>query len=273
MKKAKIITSILLAGLLIFTQVAVAFAAPSFQEATAIAGTVEEVTLETDTNTGVTTVLVKIMDESGGTQTVRISLETAESSNLGLVTLDGDGNPVIVDPLPEFIEIDPATVIPDESPRHPVGNALALFFSNIAGLDYSAIMDAHTNGNGFGVIAQALWLTRKLGGDEASLELFTSILDAKNSGEYSGITWSDGSAITMLNGTPPTNWGQFRQALMEEKGNLGIVMSQKNKENNSSNGNNGNTNNGNSNKDKNKDKSNNGHGNTHGNSHGNDNKP
>jgi hypothetical protein len=261
MKKAKIFTSMLLASLLIFTQVAVAFAAPKMQDATPIAGTVVEVVLETDTNTGVTTVLVTLMDANGGTQTVRINLEAAESPELGLVTLDADGNPVIVDPLPEFIEINPASVIPDEEMRHPVGSALALFFSDIAGLDYSIIMDAHTNGNGFGIIAQALFLTEKLGGDAA---VFQEILQAKKDKDFSNFQLDDG--------TIPTTWGQLRKAIADK--HLGMVMSRKNKDN-TGNGSHGNNGNANSNKDKNKDKSNNGHGNTNGNSHsnGNGNKP
>ncbi len=259
MKKAKIFASTLLASLLIFTQVAIAFAAPKPQDVTPISGTVAEVTLETDTNTGITTLLVKLKIDNGGTQTVRISLEAAESPDLGLVTLDADGNPVIVDPLPEFIEIDPATVITME--EHPVAKALALFFSDVAGVDYSAIMDAHTSGNGFGIIAQALFLTKKLGGDAT---VFQEILQAKQDKNFSSFQLEDG--------TIPTTWGQLRKAIADK--HLGIVMSQKNKDN-TSNGGNGNNGNANSSKDKNKDKANNGHGSTNGNSHdnGNGNKP
>jgi hypothetical protein len=135
-------------------------------------------------------------------------------------------------------------------------------------------MDAHTNGNGFGIIAQALWLTRKLSGDKANLELFTTILEVKKSGDYSSIKWSDGSPVTMPDGTSPANWGQFRKALMEEKSNLGIVVSQKLKDHNG-NGGTGNNADADSNKDKNKDKSSNGHGNISGSIHdnGNGNKP
>ena len=69
------------------------------------------------------------------------------------------------------VEIDPTTVIPDQQEnQHPVGNALATFFSDIEGIDYDTIMAAHENGVGFGVIAQALWLTSELGGDAQVLQ-------------------------------------------------------------------------------------------------------
>jgi hypothetical protein len=116
--------------------------------------------------------------------------------------LDEDGNPVInEDALGLDIEIDPSDVIPGvDEIQHPVGSALATFFSNIPGLDYDTIMNVHEAGNGFGVIAQALWLTRKLGGDA---DAFMTIIEAKKSGDFSSITLSDG--------TTPLNWGQFKK--------------------------------------------------------------
>jgi hypothetical protein len=258
MKKARIFTSLLLASLLVLSQVAVAFAAPKLQGAGSIAGTVESVTLETDTNTGVTTVLVEIIGANGQTQNVRISLETAQSPALGLVTLDAEGNPVIVNPLPSYIEVDPTTVIPDEQPRHPIASALATFFSDISGLDYNTIMEAHSNGNGFGVIVQALFLTEKLGGDAT---IFQEILQAKKDNDFSNFPLDDG--------TIPRSWGQLRKAIAEK--HLGTVISH----NNGNNGNNDNANNDNgnenSNQDKNKDKSNNANGNGNGSGNGNGN--
>jgi len=66
------------------------------------------------------------------------------------------------------------------------------------------------------VIAQALWMTDKLEGDS---EVFLAIIDAKKSGDYSSITMPDGST--------PSNWGQFRKALLQgdRKANLGQIMS------------------------------------------------
>lgn len=233
MKKAKILLSILLATILVTAQVAVVFAAPTSNVEDLITGQVTAVTLETDISTGVSTVLVELED----TQTVRISEQTAY--DLGLLDYDGDGNPAIVDPLPEYIEIIPATVIPDEEEsQHPVGSALVTFFADdIAGLDYEAIMDAHSAGNGFGVIAQALWLIRKLGG---TVDDFVLLLEAKRDGNYSNFPLEDG--------TIPTTWGQLKKAVAE---NLGVVMSQRDHDNNGNgnngngHGNNGNGNNGN----------------------------
>jgi hypothetical protein len=262
MKKAKIFTSILLASFLILTQVAVAFAAPRVEDVTPMTGTVQAVTLKTDPNTGVTTVLVKIKGENGGTQTVRISLETAESSVLGLVTLDEDGNPVIVNPLPGYVEIYPSMVIPDEKPYSPVAGALAKFFSSIPDMSYDAIMEAHVNGNGFGVIVQALFLTEKLGGD---VTIFQEILQAKKDNDFSNFPLDDGKI--------PTSWEQLKQAIADQ--HLGIVVSHNN--GNNSNNDHANNGNGNTNSNRDKDKSNNGNGSGHGagngNGNGNPNRP
>lgn len=255
MKKAKFITSILLASILLLAQVLVAFAAP--QESNSIAGTVQAVTLETDPNSGVTTVIVEIKPEHGKTQTVRISLEVAESPDLGLVTLDQDGNPVIVDPLPSYVEIDPTIILSTEKHQNPVANAIVTFFSSsIPDLNDEAIMDAHANGNGFGVIVQALFLTESLGGNA---DMFQAILEAKKTNNFEDFKLADG--------TTPTSWGQFRKAVADK--HLGIVMSHNNG-NNSGNGtghSNGNANHGN----RNYDKSNKGNGN--GNGNGNSNRP
>jgi len=257
MEKVKFFISLVLASVLAISQVAAVFAAPSLEDADLITGTVRVITLATDPNTGVITVLVKLMEENGGFQTVRISQETALEPELGLITLDDDGNPLInEDALGLEILIEPADIIPDiAEEQHPVGSALSTFFSDIEGLDYYAIMEAHENGNGFGVIAQALWLTRKLNGNASD---FALILQAKKDGDFSAFTFEDG--------TSPVNWGQFRKAVMGEdkKGNLGIVMSNTDQGNGNSDGN-GNGNNRDKNKDKNKDKNNNGNGNANGN--------
>jgi hypothetical protein len=254
MKKKNLLISLILTGVLLISQVAAVFAAPTLGDADLIAGTVQTITLETNSNTGMITVLIELIGEPGESQTVRIGHEKAVE--LGLVVLDENGNLFInEDAMGLEIEIDAASVIPNqEEAQHPVGNALAVFFSDITGLDYDAIMSAHEDGNGFGVIAQALWLTRKLEGDA---EDFALILQAKQDGEYSNFIFEDG--------TSPTNWAQFRRAVMGEdtRGNLGIVMSSKDNDNgsngngNSDNATHGNSGNGN-NRDKDKDKSNNG---------------
>jgi hypothetical protein len=219
MNHKKIFLSTIFAAIFLITQVITVGAAPATQDTNPITGTVESITLETDADTGVTTVLVTLVDGMGGTQTVRLSLEDA--STLGLVTDDGAGNPIVDDTaIGTTVEIDPLTVIPDEEgeKQHPVGSAISDFFSELLGVDYDMVMAFHEDGAGFGVIAQALWMTNALEGDS---ETFAAILDAKRNKDYSGVALPDGNT--------PQNWGQFRKAVMKDreksKENLGAIMS------------------------------------------------
>jgi hypothetical protein len=226
MTRTKILISTMLAVIFLAVQVVAVGAAPAAQdEQPPITGTIVQdgITLETDTDTGTTTVLVTFINEMEETQTVRLSLEDA--SALGMVVDDGTGNFIVDETKYDTtVEIDPATVIPDEmddtseEPEHPVGGALSNFFSDLLGVDYETIMDFHDNGTGFGVIAQALWMTNALDGDS---DTFAAIIEAKQTKDFSGITLPDGSE--------PTNWGQFRKAVMSDreksKENLGAIMS------------------------------------------------
>jgi len=219
MKRTKIVISILLATIFLATQFVAVGAAPATQDTTPITGTIESIVLETDTETDTTTVLVTLVDEFGETQTVRLSVEDAIA--LGLVTDDGSGPIVDESQVGADIEIDPALVIPDETPveeQHPVGSALSNFFTELLGVDYDMIREYHDDGVGFGVIAQALWMTNALEGDS---EIFAAILEAKQTKDFSDIELPDGST--------PTNWGQFRKAVMSDreksKENLGAIMS------------------------------------------------
>ena len=268
MKKAKLLLSFVVGAVLIFSRVTFVSAETPFDNAEIVKGVVQSVTLETDPNTGGKIVLVTVLNDNGGSFTVRISEKTA--FDLELVDYDVDGNPFIVVPLPEYIEISPEMLIPEEAEeQHPVGSALATYFSDIPGLGYDTIMAAHKEGNGFGVIAHVLWLTRKLGGEA---EDFLTILEAKQSGDFSNIQLTDG--------TQPLNWGQFKKAVMDgdKNGNLGIVISKRNNDTGYENaGNNGNSSeNGNGNnhpkvKDKEKKEKGNGNGNGSGNGNGNGN--
>jgi len=262
MKKSKIILALTLAVVILISQIGVVFAAPA-NKAAPLTGTVQSITLETDVNTAAITVIVTILDKNNVSQTLRLSVDTAKI--LGLITTDANGTPVInMDALGTTIQIDPKTVIADDGAnRHPVGDALATFFSDI--IDYDTIMAAHQEGSGFGVIAQALWLTKKL---EGNAETFSAILSAKETGDFSAFVLADGTTLT--------NWGQFKKAVLDgdKKGNLGVVMSTKNKDDgnngngngnannngnshgNSNNGNGSNNNNGNKDKDKDKGKDN-----------------
>ena len=219
------------------------------QETTPITGTVQSVVLETDATTGETIVVVTLLDDQGVTQTVNLNGETATS--LGLTTTDiATGETTVTDTaVGSTVEIDPATVIGSEEVEedHPVGSALADFFSETLGVDYAMVMDYHDQGAGFGVIAQALWITTRMEGDNV---LFQTILDAKLSSDY--------SAIIMEDGTSPENWGQFKKAILqgESQNSLGDVMSDKDE-----NGNGKGNGRGNSDKD-------NGNGNGHGNGNG-----
>jgi len=253
MNKTKTLLAILLTFIISMAQVGAAFAAPVSQATTPVSGTIQSITLESDPTTGVVTVIVAVMNADLVSKKVRLSQETATA--LGFVTLDGDGHPVINEAaLGKTVEIDPATVIPEqEKKQHPVANALATFFSDIQGLDYDEIMAAHEDGVGFGVIAQALWLTSELGGNS---QLFQDLLYAKEHNDFSA--FSDFTEA----GTPPKNWGQLQKALLDKK-NLGGVMSN---HQNSGNQGSGTANN----QDKNKDKNNNGHGNGNGNGNGDD---
>lgn len=240
MKKATyILISFTLALVLLSAQVLTVFAAPNSVHS--IAGQVTYIEVVPDETTGITTVLVTIDNE----QTVRISVETAE--RLKLIYNNGEEY-VIVEPLPDSIELNAKDIIVDE-PLHPVGSALVTFFADIDGLTYDMVMEAHKE-NGFGVIAQALWMTRKLAEENAELmltqesltesDIFLTILAARNDGDYS-VFFPDQESV-------PTNWGQFKKAILagEIKTNLGAVMSHHN-------GNTGNpaqTNAGNGNQDK-----------------------
>ncbi|MCE9647679.1 MAG: hypothetical protein K8S20_16925 [Chloroflexi bacterium] len=218
----KLFTILFLAAALTVMTVGTAFA----QTATPITGTVQSVVVETDATTGISTVLVTITDDAGATQTLRLDTATAET--LGLVTNTSTTDPVTGATQTETVvndgavgtavTIDPATVIADpatETDQHPVGSKLSEFFSGLLGVDYDTIMTYHEDGVGFGVIAQALWLTNDIGGDTAAFE---ALLDAKKSGDYSAITLADGST--------PDNWGDVVKSL--KKGdNLGSVMSGK----------------------------------------------
>lgn len=259
MDKTKFSLSLILAFSLLLIQVGGASAAPAFQGSSTLVGIVQSITLETDSTTGVTTVVVDLIDDNQSLQRVRVSRETAIT--LGLVVLNGDGKPGINNlSLGLPVDIEPKHVIPVEAEtEHPVGSALATFFSDIAGLDYETIMTAHEQGIGFGVIAQALWLTTKL---EGNWQIFEALLNAKQTGDYRDFT---------LDGSTPQNWGQLRKAILDKdkKNSVGVVMSnsdasgngQGNNEDNDNpgHGNGNNANNGNNdangnNKDKNKDK-------------------
>jgi len=206
----KLFTSVFLTLALLTMSVVPVFA----QDSTTITGTVQTVDIGTDAN-GATVVMVTLLDDQGATQTLTLNLETATS--LGLVVTDSDGvTTVSPGAVGSSVTIDTADMITEtEEAQHPVASALSDFFSSLLGVDFDTLMAYHDDGVGFGVIAQALWLTNSVDGDT---DTFTALLDAKMSGDYSSITLADGST--------PRNWGDVVKSL--KKGdNLGRVMSGK----------------------------------------------
>ena len=225
MLNAKRLAGILLVLAVLFAQVGNVAAAPQAQETTPITGTIKIITTETDAN-GVTTVLVTLADDQGVTQTVRLSVDTAVT--LGLVTLDPVTNEPVIDEtqVEQTIEIDPATVIPEETETgeavHPIAWLLAQFFEE----DASVIDGYHDDGFGFGVIAQALWISRNLTGTEeqtGDASLAEEILQAKQDKNFEA--FFEAHPEFVVDGAVPTNWGQFKKALSEKKNNLGVIVS------------------------------------------------
>ena len=212
MSRAKVFISILMVLILIALSGASVWAAPGAQDET-ISGVVTNIVIEDDT------VLVTLDDS----QTVRLSLETAVDLGLVLEGVDDQGNPTfevnqqMIDD-GETVDINPGDVIEDgEEGLHPVASAMAEFFAETLGLDYDMIMGYHEDGMGFGVIAQACWMSIAMEGDAT---LLGDILAAKKSHDFSSIELPDGSTAS--------NWGQFKKAVMgsdKAKKNLGAIMS------------------------------------------------
>jgi len=215
MSKTKLITTFLLTLAVLLAQVGTAAAAPQVQDVTPITGIIQSITVGADAD-GNAVVLVALADEFGATQTVQFSLEEAQA--LSLISIDTATNEPIVNEelIGTSADFDPAlaTIVeePVEESNHPISVILAAFF----GEDASVIDAYHEDGYGFGVIAQAFWMSQNYGGDAS---LTSVILEAKKTGDYSAIELSDGST--------PTNWGQFKKALSEKKNNLGVVVSGK----------------------------------------------
>lgn len=222
MSKTKVLISLVVVTSLLVGQAGIVLAAPALQEAAPITGTVQSITIETDPNTAITTVVIEVIGKNQVPQTVRVGQRAAEG--LGLIVLNGDGSPVINNSaLGKQIKIELTVVIPEEQPdRHPVADALATFFFEDLSVEndtvYGAIMEAHNTGVSFAAIAQALWLTQQI--PEGSLpeignklDVFEALLAAKESGDYSSFTFIDESGATIT----PKNWGQLRKAVLEHK--------------------------------------------------------
>ena len=206
MKKTKFIFTLFVGIAILAAQAGSVLAAPALQDEV-INGTVTALACANEEGSSI---LVTYEDENGASQQTEIELETAIS--LGLVT--------VVDGEPDCSEEAFQTILEElsenDEAQHPVATVLAAFFKDIT--DYETIMEAHADGTGFGVIAQALWLTTKLEGNSDTL---LAIIQAKKDKDFSAFELEDGSS--------PGNWGQFKKAVLkgDKKNNLGVVMSDK----------------------------------------------
>lgn len=209
----------LILGFVLTFSLALAAAGPvhAAQDPAPLTGVVQDVTLLTDPVTEEVTVQVTL-DTATGEVMVVIGLQDART--LGLVTLGpGTQGPAVnADAIGREVTIAPDMLVPDEADgeptgEHPIIRLLADFF----GVEYDLIADLHTDGFGFGVIAESCWASYRLAGDAS---LCGEIAAAKRSGDYSAITLPDGST--------PTNWGQFKQALKAQRSvveTLGAIRS------------------------------------------------
>jgi hypothetical protein len=213
MFKTKVLVGLLLVVTVLFAQVGSVFAAPATQEGTTttVSGNITNIETQLDGN-GNTIIVVTVE----GYQPITLTAEEADAN--GLYDLDTQqllaqaGDSV-------NLTVDSSKVVPVEDRAvNPIAAILASFF----GADASTVSQYHEDGFGFGVIAQALWISQNVNGDALIAGL---ILDAKKTGNYGDIMLSDGTFLTLPDGTVPTNWGQFKKALLEKKNNLGIIVS------------------------------------------------
>jgi len=226
MSREKAFISILMVLILIVLSGASVWAAPNGQD---FIGVIVD-GVQIDEGTDPATVLVTFHAEGEESQTVCVSVDTALL--LGLVMEDpvtGDLTSIEIDPEnPKTVDIlEEYVIVVDEDGaegEHPVALALAKFITYKLSLDddlYKTIMGYHEeDGHGFGVIAQAWWMSVALTG-EGDATLLGHILDAKKGEiEFSSIPLPDETEITA------TNWGQFRKEVVLGKGkNLGAIMS------------------------------------------------
>ncbi len=224
MTKMKVLASVLLALMVLFAQVGSAAAAPQTQDGTiTVTGTVTAIgEPQTDAN-GVITVPVTVQDANGVETIVLVS--EADAANLTVGQKDVTVTGTAGDAVP-----------PEEEDVHPISQLLADFFFPDDPTMASMIDSWHNgeftvideDGNeqpvdqvfGFGVIAQALWMsqTLNLNSEGADADIAALILQAKKTGDY--------SAFTLPGGESPTNWGQFKKALKgNNKHNLGVIVS------------------------------------------------
>ena len=224
--KKKILVGLVMIVALLALQAGAVYAAPAQQDGT-ITGTVQSVTEGTDSS-GHVIFNVTILDANNTTQTAQVSAETAV--NLGLVKDNGDGtytvNQDAINSTPvaitsDMIFTDPCAL--PEGSNQPVGAALTRFFCGNLGIDYTTLESLHTEGFGYGEIAQACFMAEALGGDGTTC---SDILMAKQNKDFSTL---DFSALGLPDGTSVSNWGQLKKLVLgayaKNTVNLGGIMS------------------------------------------------
>lgn len=221
MLNSKTLVGGVLALALVAMQVVTAQAAPLIQTGT-ISGTIQSVSTSTDSS-GNTIVVVTLTDSTGATQTANLSVDSAVA--LGLVTQNPDGSITVNDVAGQSVTIDASLILTGSDPcalaegdSQPVAQALTSFFCGPLGLDYSTIEGFHTDGFGYGEIAQACFAAEALSAEGTSVSC-GDILTAKQNNDISSL------------GLPGvTNWGQLRKYILGEAvdkslNNLGAIMS------------------------------------------------
>ncbi len=227
MAKKNIMVGFVLIVALLALQTGAAFAAPAAQ-ATTITGTVQSVSSSTDSS-GATIFDVTVKLSDGTTQTVKISAQTAVDLGLAVKNTDGTysvatgvvDKEVTINSADVLVEADPCALPTDAN--QPVGAALTSFFCKNLGIDYTELQKLHTDGFGYGEIAQACFMAEALGGDAT---MCSDILKAKQDGTISSL---DLSALGLPEGTTVSNWGQLKKLVLSAYAkntvNLGGIMS------------------------------------------------
>lgn len=168
-------------------------------------GIVVSLALVTDPITLKTTLDVVLTDLTN--PPFSLDLETA----IGLALIIP--NPAMID---TPIELDPVDIL-EIGEYSDKTTLLFNFFGAQLALTPDMLAAYEDGGIGFGVLAEALWITARLGGDAALLD---QILVAKKSSDFSTIVLPDGST--------PTNWGQLRKsAILDPHDNPGQIVSGK----------------------------------------------
>jgi hypothetical protein len=178
---------------------------PAEPTALLTSGLVTSLVFIPDPLTGVTSLEVKLTDPLNVEQTASLDLATA--LEMGLLAVNEAR-------ISTEIEIEADDIL--ESGSYPrVLTILGTFFGFAPGVTFDQLTAYREAGFGFGEIAQACWLAARLGGDSALLD---QILQAKKSGDFSGLILPDGTVVS--------NWGQLLKATRGEHGqNLGSIIS------------------------------------------------